>query len=130
MNTSPRAREAIALASDLMGGTVVSPAITTKTHGVGTTVYLNPDGSGPIVFLFADKFDKASEGGRASGFLGGAGIPLTGGRVSFNKSNGSPTRDNSIYIHEMAHLLGSFLDTPRISILYRARRLWDRIRSL
>jgi len=101
-----RAREAIALASDLTGGTVVSPAITTKTHAVGTTVYLNPDGSGPIVFLYADKFDNASEGGRASGFPGGTGIPFTGGRASFNQSHESPTRDNSIYIHEIAHLLG------------------------
>ena len=101
-----RTREAIALVSDLTGKTVVNPVITTKTHAVGTSVGLNPTGPGSIAFMYVDKFDNASEGGRTSGFPGSSGTAFTGGVVSFNQSHGSPSRDNSIFIHEMAHSLG------------------------
>jgi hypothetical protein len=103
-----RAREAIALVSDLTGGTVVGPVVTTKTHAVGTSVSLNPVGPGSITFMYADKFDNAVEGGRTSVFPGGAGVAFTGGLLSFSQAQGSASRNNSIYIHKMAHSVGFF----------------------
>jgi hypothetical protein len=101
-----RAREAIALVSDLTGGTVIGPVVTTKTHAVGTRVNLNPTGPGSITFIYANKFANAGEGGRTSGFPGSAGVAFTGGFLSFNQAHGSASLDNSIYIHEMAHSVG------------------------
>ena len=84
----------------------MNPGITTKTDEVGTSVSLNTTGPESIVFMYVDKFNNPSEGGRTSTYPGGAGTALTGGKLSFNQSHGSPTRDNSIYIHELAHTLG------------------------
>ena len=100
-----RAREAIALVSDLTGGFMVNPVISTKTHPVGTLVDGSGGGGNSIRFMYANKFDNAAEGGR-TWISPGAGAALTGSHLSFNQSHSSPAEDNSIYIHELAHAVG------------------------
>ena len=100
-----RAREAIALVSDLTGGAMVNPVITTKTHAVGTRVAGDGGGGNSIRFMYANKFNNSAEGGRTWNSPGSE-VALTGSHLSFNQSHGSPGRDNSIYIHELAHAVG------------------------
>jgi hypothetical protein len=107
-----RAREAIALASDLMGGTLVNPVIATKTHPIGTRVDRvgRVDGSGSasnsVGFMYATELESPASGGSTSITPGPFGTAITGGHLRFNRSHNSPSRDNSIYVHELAHSLG------------------------
>ena len=69
-NVETYMREAIAHTSDLTGGTMTNPVITTKTHPVGTRVGgggSNRDGASgnSIQFIFIDKFENPAQGGSA-----------------------------------------------------------------
>ena len=96
--------EAVAFMSDLTGGTMTNPIITTKSHAVGARVDGNGGGGSGIRFMLATKFSKAEEGGRSSG--NEQNVVLTGSHLSFNQTHSSATTNNSIYIHELSHALG------------------------
>ena len=100
-----RAREAVTSISDLIGGVMASPVITTKTHAVGTRVDWSAGTDKRIRFMYADKFPNAAEGGRTS-LSPRPGAAMTGSHLSFNQSHSSPTEDISIYVHELAHGVG------------------------
>ena len=106
------AREAIALAADLTGGAMANPVIATMSHPIGTRVNgvgrVNGSGavSNSVRFMYATELESSESGGSTSITPGPFGTAITGGHLRFNRSHTSPSRDNSIYIHELAHGLG------------------------
>ena len=100
------AREAIAMMSDLTGGFMSSPVITTKDHPVGTRLRRGGNGGAGINFMLTNKFSNPSSGGGTWNEPSQSGVALTGSGLSFNQTHSSATTNNSIYMHEMAHALG------------------------
>ena len=110
-------REAIAHTSDLTGGTMTNPVITTKTHPVGTRVGgqgSNRDGASgnSIQFIFIDKFENPAQGGSAwLSFAQScsdpcAGLAITGSTIKISRAHDTHSRGNGIYTHELGHALG------------------------
>ena len=110
-------REAIAHTSDLTGGTMTNPVITTKTHPVGTRVGgqgSNRDGASgnSIQFIFIDKFENPAQGGSAwlafaqSCANPCAGLAITGSTIKISRAHDTHSRGNGIYTHELGHALG------------------------
>ena len=116
-NVETYMREAIAHTSDLTGGTMTNPVITTKTHPVGTRVGgggSNRDGASgnSIQFIFIDKFENPAQGGSAwLSFAQScsdpcAGLAITGSTIKISRAHDTHSRGNGIYTHELGHALG------------------------
>ena len=116
-NVETYMREAIAHTSDLTGGTLPHPVITTKTHLVGTRVGgggSNRDGASgnSIQFIFIDKFENPAQGGSAwLSFAQScsdpcAGLAITGSTIKISRAHDTHSRGNGIYTHELGHALG------------------------
>ena len=118
-NVETYMREAIAHTSDLTGGTMTNPVITTKTYPVGTRVGgggSNRDGASgnSIQFIFIDKFENPAQGGSAwlsfaqncSNNLDCAGLAITGSTIKISRAHDTHSRGNGIYTHELGHALG------------------------
>ena len=100
------AREAIALISDLTGGFMSNPVITTKAHPVGTRRQRDAGGGDSIRFMLTNKFSNPRSGGGTWNTPGGNGVILTGSGLSFNQTHSSATANSSIYMHELGHAVG------------------------
>ena len=116
-NVETYMREAIAHTSDLTGGTMTNPVITTKTHPVGTRVGgggSNRDGASgnSIQFIFIDKFENPAQGGSAWLSFAQrcsdpcAGLAITGSTIKISRAHDTHSRGNGIYTHELGHALG------------------------